>query len=245
MRLFMYPYCRDENHQSLIRAARIALLAAAMLAPHETPAQASASVALASDYSVRGVSLSDGRPAPQLSVAYDAAHGWYAGAFAAPRLAIGEHADVTQLVAYGGFARRLPSGLSWEAGASSTSFLHASEYNYREVYAGLASDRLSGRLYLAPAYYGYGGRVAYAELNGFYPLRERVKLIAHAGALHGLRGPLAGVRDRIDVRLAIGVDVGDCNVQLAWLGSASIASGTDNRNARPPRALALSASYSF
>jgi hypothetical protein len=79
MRLFMYPYCRDENHQSLIRAARIALLAAAMLAPHETPAQASASVALASDYSVRGVSLSDGRPAPQRMAgtpAHSPRHDW-------------------------------------------------------------------------------------------------------------------------------------------------------------------------
>ena len=102
------------------------------------------------------------------------------------------------------------SGLSWEAGASTTAFTHAAEYNYREFYAGLASDRLSGRLYLAPAYYGYGGRVAYAELNGFYPLRERIKLIGHVGALHGLSGPVADARDRIDVRLAIGFDAGAC-----------------------------------
>ena len=71
-------------------------------------------------------------PAPQLSLAYDAPQGWYAGAFAAPRLALGERTGVTQLVAYGGYARRLASGLSWEAGASSTAFPHAAEYNYRE-----------------------------------------------------------------------------------------------------------------
>jgi uncharacterized protein (TIGR02001 family) len=238
MRLFMYPNCGDKNKQSLGRAARIGALAAGMLAVPAAQAQASASIALASEYSVRGVSLSDGRPAPQLSLAYDAPQGWFAGAFAAPRLALGERSDVTQLVAYAGFARRLPSGLSWEAGASNTSFLHATEYNYREAWAGIASDRLSARLYLAPAYYGHGGRIAYAELNGFYPLRERIKLIGHIGVLHGLRGALANGPDRVDLRLAIGIDAGDCNLQLAWLAGL-------HTQAPAPRALALSASYSF
>lgn len=244
MRLFMYPSCRDESEHSVGRAARIVLLAAGMLAMPAAQAQASASVSLASEYSVRGVSLSEGRVAPQLSLSYDAPQGWYAGAFAAPRLSLGERPDVTQLVAYGGFAHRLPSGLSWEAGASSASFLHASEYSYREVYAGIASDRISARLHLAPAYYGYGGRVAYVELNGFYPLQERVKLIAHAGALHGLRGPLADARDRLDLRLAIGFDAGAVNIQLAWLRSASFGPGAEG-SAHAPRALVLSASYSF
>jgi uncharacterized protein (TIGR02001 family) len=220
--------------------ARIAAIAAGMLVAHAAQGQASASVSLASEYSVRGVSLSSGRPAPQLSVAYDAAQGWYAGAFAAPGLTLGERSgvssDVTQLIAYGGYAHRLASGLSWEAGASSTGFQHASEYNYREIYAGLASDRVEGRIYFAPAYYGYGGRVAYGELNGFYPLREHLKLVAHIGALHAWA---ATARDRIDLRLAIAYDGGDCNVQLAWLAS-------DRRgDARSPRALSLSATVSF
>jgi uncharacterized protein (TIGR02001 family) len=238
MRLFMYPHCGDEDQQSLGRAARIGALVAGLLAMPAAQAQASASIALASDYSVRGVSLSAGRPAAQLSLAYDAPQGWFAGAYAAPRVALGERTGVTQLVAYGGVAFRLASGLSWEAGASSSSFVHAAEYNYRELWAGVASDRLSARLYLAPAYYGYGGRVAYAEVNGFYPLRERIKLIVHAGVLHGLRGYLARGPERIDLRLAISVDAGECNLQLAWLGGVHM-------QAPVPRALSLSASYSF
>jgi uncharacterized protein (TIGR02001 family) len=249
MRLFMYPYCRDKNQHSARRAARvghialiarIALIATGMLAAHAAQGQASASVSLASEYSVRGVSLSAGRPSPQLSLAYDAAQGWYAGAFAASGLTLGGRSDVssdvTQLVAYGGYARRLASGLSWEAGASSTGFQHASEYNYGEIYFGLASDRISGRVYLAPAYYGRGGRAAYGELNGFYPLREHLKLLAHIGALHA---PAATARDRVDLRLAIGYDSGDCNVQLAWLAS------NGRGDAGAPRALSLSATYSF
>jgi uncharacterized protein (TIGR02001 family) len=249
MRLFMYLYCRDENQQSLGRSGRIlahaALMAAGLLAAHPAHGQVSASVSLTSEYSARGVSLSDGRATPQLSIAYDTPRGWYAGAFAAPGVALGELSSVTQLVAYAGYARRLASGLSWEAGASSTTFQHASEYNYREVFAGLASDRVSGRLYFAPAYYGYGGRVAYGELDGFHPLREHIRLSAHIGLLHGLSGITAQARDRIDLRLALGFDAGACNLQLAWLGSASLGRGPRRDFGRSPRSLALSASYSF
>lgn len=241
----MSLYCRDENKQPISRAARIAVAAASLLAAGSVQAQASGSVSLASEYSARGVSLSDGRPAAQLSLSYDAAQGWYAGAFAAPGLTQAGRSGVTKLVVYGGYAHRLPSGLSWEAGASRTSFSHQSVYNYREVFLGLASDRLAGRIYLAPAYYGYGGRAAYAELNGFYPLRERIKLIAHAGVLHGLSGLAAKARDRVDLRLAIGFDVGQCNVQLAWLATTGIGSGPLSGGNSKPRALVLSASYSF
>jgi hypothetical protein len=55
---------------------------------------------------------------------------------------------------------------------------------------------------------------------------------------------LAEVRDRVDLRLAIGFDAGACNIQLAWLGSTSIGPGAKDY-VRTPRALALSASYSF
>jgi uncharacterized protein (TIGR02001 family) len=207
-----------------------------MLGAHAAHGQASASVSLASEYSVRGVSLSDGRPAPQLSFAYDTAQGWYAGAFAAPRLTLAKHSGVTQLIGYGGYAHRLASGLSWEAGASRTAFEQASSYNYGEIYAGLASDRIAGRVYFAPAYYGYGGRTVYGELNGFYPLREHIKLVAHFGALHA---QAAAARDRIDLRLAVGYDTGDGNVQLAWLAR------NQRGGPRSPRALSLSATYSF
>lgn len=226
MRVFMYLNRRDESQYAL--AAIVCCMAPA------AHAQTSATVALSSEYSVRGISLSDGRTAPQLGLAWDGAQGWYAGAYAAPRLTLGERDGVTSLAAYGGYASRLRSGLAWEVGASSTAFVNAAEYNYREVYAGVMTDRLAARIYFSPSYYGYGGRTEYAELNGFYPLRDKVKLIGHAGVLHGRAG-----RERVDLRLAVGVDVGDVNVQLAWLHHTSIGA------LRSPRAVALSASYSF
>ena len=228
MPLFMPPARRDDCQQSLSRL----LLALAILAAPTARAQTSASVTLTSELSARGVSLSDGRATTQLSVAYDGEQGWYAGAVAAPRVRLGERDNATQLIAYGGYAQRLASGLTWEAGASANTFQRASEYNYRELYAGLASERLSGRLYLAPAYYGYGGRVAYAELNGFVPLPRHFKLSAHAGVLNHFTG---NASDRTDLHLALGYDIGTTHVQLAWL----------HGHQHAPRALALSASYSF
>ncbi|MES2017488.1 MAG: TorF family putative porin [Pseudomonadota bacterium] len=210
------------------------LCALAMLAAPAAWGQTSASVTFTSELSARGVTLSDGRATTQLGVAYDGEQGWYAGAVAAPQVRLGERDRdrATQIIAYGGYAQRLASGLSWEAGVSATTFHRASEYNYREIYLGLASDQLSGRLYLAPAYYGYGGRVAYAELNGVVPLPHRLKLSAHAGQLHLFSGSAS---DRVDLRLALGYDIGGANVQLAWLHGQQ----------RAPRALALSASCSF
>lgn len=239
----MSPYRRDESQPSPVRAPQWAVAAACLLAAGGAQGQVSGTVSLASEYSARGVSLSNGRAAPQLGLSYDAPAGWFAGAFVAPRLTLAGRSGITQLVAYGGYARRLPSGLSWEAGASSTAFPQLPRYNYREFFLGLASERLGGRVYVAPDWYGYGGRVAYAELNGFHPVGERVRLIAHAGVLRGLGGPAARVRDRVDLRLAIGADVGQCNVQLAWLATAGRAVGIAGAHA--PRALALSASWSF
>ena len=53
-----------------------------LLCASEACAQVSGSVTLVSDYRYRGISLSDGRPTAQLSVAYDRPDGWYMGAFA-------------------------------------------------------------------------------------------------------------------------------------------------------------------
>lgn len=249
MHLLMSSNFSDESQQSLGPrgaglGACILLVSAAMLAAQAAPAQTSASASIVSEYSVRGVSLSDRSPSPQFSLAWDSPNGWYAGAFAAARLQQGGRSGVTQLLAYGGYAGRLASGLSWEAGVNRSAFRNAAEYDYGEVYAGLASDRVSGRIYLSPDYYGYRGRAAYAELNGFHPLGERIKLIGHVGVLHGFNGSLAEARDRVDLRLAIGFDAGACNVQLAWLNSVSIGPG-EERGDRKPRALAVSASYAF
>jgi len=182
------------------------------------------------------MSLSRRQAAPQLRVDLDAG-GWYAGAVAARvRYA---YADArAQALAYAGYARRLPSGLSWEAGALEST-LAGSAYRYHEFYAGLAGDRLAGRVYYSPSYYGDAPTV-YAELNGSVPLRDGLAVVAHLGALSPLRGAEDEARRRIDLRLGLALDSGNWNLQLALLANLPRRHGPE-----APSALQVSASYGF
>src|SRR5438067_2194942 len=83
--------------QPLIRAA-VAFAALALALPAaRAQASASASASIASEYSSRGVSLSRGRPAPQLRVDLDSDAGWYGGALLA-RVALPDSAANLQVV---------------------------------------------------------------------------------------------------------------------------------------------------
>jgi len=215
-------------------------LAALMCAPQPAQAQAGPEIgvvaAVSSEYVARGMSLSHGRASPQLRLDLDAG-GWYAGAQVA-RVRYDYTAPGPQLLAYGGYAEKLPSGLSWEAGAL-WSTLGGSAYRYHEVYAGLAGDRLAGRLYYSPSYYGDAPTI-YAELNGSQPLRGALALVGHVGLLRPLGSAVDEARSRIDLRAGLSLGSGNWNVQLALLASLPRRHGSE-----APRALQLSASYGF
>ena len=119
-------------------------------------AQVSGSLTLVSDYRYRGVSLSDEQPATQASVAYDHSSGWYAGVFGSTVDLASQSRRDLQLLSYVGYARRAHPGLSWEVGAGYSAFAGAGGYDYPEVYWGVASDHVSGRIYYAQNYFGQG-----------------------------------------------------------------------------------------
>lgn len=198
--------------------ALIAAMFAAAFPMRPARAQLGASAALLSDYSVRGMSLSRGRPAPQLRLDYDARGGWYAGALGS-RVALADSDARLQLLAYGGYAHQLPGGSSWEAGALASTFAGDMHYRYHEFYAGLTRDGLGGRLYYSPAYYGEG-KTLYFELNGAWPLPGRLTLSGHVGLLHPLGDGGDEARQRVDLRVALGMDVGDFNFQVAVVAAS-------------------------
>ena len=208
-----------------------------LLTGAQAQAQTGFTATFASEYSLRGLSLSDGRAVPQLRIDHDTNNGWYGGAFGS-RVALRERPARAILMAYGGYARRLPGGLGWDAGFSRSVFLRDARYNYTEFYAGINADRLGARLSLSPDFYG-AGRTAYAEINGALPLGERVRLSAHAGLLHRFGGTSGAARDRIDLRVAFAADIGDASVEVG-LQARQRDPGT-----RTPRARALFASASL
>ncbi|WP_426195410.1 TorF family putative porin [Massilia sp. DWR3-1-1] len=209
----------------------LSLIALCLAAPARS--QTSADLSLLSQYAGRGVAF-DPDPVLQLRVEHDTDQGWYGGVFASP-VAIGGRRQ-GQLTTYGGRAQRLSSTLSWDAGISRSVYLRDASLNYHEWYVGLALDRASARLFYSPAYYG-DERSVYLDLNGAYPLGERLSLALHGGLLHPLDEPRGAAR-LIDLRLALVADLGDYSLQAGWQvkGQAYLAGTT--------RARALTASIS-
>ena len=234
MRLPMSLDRRRQTHPASLAGALL-LAGTALALPLRAPAQTSASLALASSYDARGVALSS-HPVVQLRVDHDADGGWYAGGFASP-VTLGPGPDQAQLIVYAGRARQLASGLSWDAGISRTLFLRDTRYGYHELYVGLATDHASARIFLSPAYYGEG-RSAYLDLNGFHPLGERLRLSAHAGLLHAFDAYRGAARDRVDLRVALALDLDSWQLQAGLRTLLHADAGL-------PRARALSASASL
>ena len=200
-------------------------------------AQTSVTASFASEYSLRGLSFSAGRAVPQLRIDHDTQDGWYGGAFGS-RVALRASPASAILIGYGGYARRLARGLDWDAGFSRAVFARDARYSYTEFYGGISSDRVGARLSLSPDYYG-AGRTAYLEINGAYPLNERIRLTAHAGLLHRFERYGRVSRDRIDLRVAIGADIGDGSIELG------LQARQRDPGMRTPRARALFASASL
>jgi uncharacterized protein (TIGR02001 family) len=235
MRLLMSAHW-SVKRKPLTAGARCGALAALCALPL-AQAQIGVGATVTSEYVARGMSLSQGRPVPQLRVDVDTG-GWYAGALVA-RISPPDSDANMLLLAYGGYARRLPSGLSWEAGALNSTFAGAPEYRYHEFYAGLAGERLAGRVYFSPSYYGDASTL-YAEVNGTYPLRDRLALVGHLGLLRPLGSAEEEARQHVDLRVGVSVNTGNWHVQFALLANAPRRRGDD-----APRALQVSASYDF
>jgi uncharacterized protein (TIGR02001 family) len=201
-------------------------------------AQISGSVTLVSDYRFRGVSLSNNRPAAQLAAVYDDARGWYAGAFASTVQLADSSSRQLQGMTFVGYVWRFPSGLSSEVGADYSAFTGARGYSYPEVYWGIASENLSGRLYYAPRYFAQDSDAIYGEVNGAQPLLDRVRLLAHAGVLRNRSENVytgRAVNHVFDARVGIGVDFDQFSMQVSWVGISSAsaaypATGTRGRN---------------
>lgn len=211
----MHP---DRRHQNRPHALALFLLSCLAGTAH---GQTSADISLLSEYAGRGTALSAGPVAQlrlerDLRIDADDTGAWYAGAFASPVRLDGR--DQGQLSIYAGRAQRLSTTLSWDAGVTRSSYLRDSRWNYHEFYAGLTWNRLGARLFYSPAYYG-DERSLYLDLNGAWPLGERLQLTAHAGLLHPFEEEHGAPDEgggRIDLRLALVTEVRAVSLQAGW-----------------------------
>lgn len=192
---------------------RKAVALAVLLCATQAHAQFASSIALLSDYRYRGVSLSDGQAAAQLSLSYDApSSGGYAGAMASNvRLS---REDAVQGMVYAGIARRFAHDWSWDVGVEYTQYTGHYSYRYAEVYAGVTYRHIGARLYYANDYFGLGRPALYAELNASQNLGERWYIFGHAGVLQS-NGAYED-RRRNDYRAGFGLTLASFDFQLGW-----------------------------
>jgi uncharacterized protein (TIGR02001 family) len=145
-----------------------------VLAP-AAQAQLSGSVGVMSNYLYRGVSLSADKPVARLALNYDGADGWFAGGqVVGGQLAVETHRSA-QWTGYAGYAARLPSGLAWEAGATTYVFPRNPGWSYREAFVGLSFDKFGARLHYSPDYLGLDERSLYGEVYGGWQLAPRLQ----------------------------------------------------------------------
>lgn len=185
------------------------------LAPAAARAQLSGTVGAASDYRLRGVSLTDGRGVLSLGANYDHPSGVYAGATVIGHDPAERGPRVLGYQAYAGVAGRFRDGAGWDVGISRVDvrpyFDRAYSIDYTEAYVGLSQGALSGRLSLAPDY-PRGGVTGYGELNAVARPADRWRLTGHAGA----RMPDKG-RTHYDLALAVVREFGRAEASLSWV----------------------------
>ena len=191
------------------------------------------------DYRLRGVSLTNGRPDVRLGVGYDHASGAYAGAALIAGKAADGSVQALGHTAYLGYARRVGRGLTLDVGATDTrvastvsvpftvtypTYVYSGANNlrytssYREAYLGVIRGQTNARLYLSPDYLGSGRTTAYLEVGSGLQATSRARLFWQAGLLAPLEGGAASgpdrLRTRYDMRAGVSVDLGPAQVQL-------------------------------
>lgn len=171
-------------------------------------AQLGGAVSVESDYRLRGVSLTDRRPAISLGFTYDHPSGAYAGASV-----VAHDVDGGRLLGhmeYVGYAARGRGGYDWDVGVNNQDFVpygpQRFHLRYSEAYVGVSKDDLSAHLYYSPNYLPSWGTTAYLDLNGVVRPAADWRLSAHAGALVPTGGGNAPVRTRYDVRIGVARD---------------------------------------
>ena len=188
-------------------------------------AQVSFNASIVSDYRFRGVSLSQGEPAAQLTASYDHNSGWYAGLFGSNVQFDPGSSREAQLTGFTGFARRIGSGLSVDAGASFSTFSGGENYNYLELQAGVTASALAARLYFAPNYFEQGLSTLYGELNGSHRLADRLKLVAHGGVLKvsgSGDGLDSGDRPHLDLLVGVEYQIQSMTLQVSRVANDGV-----------------------
>ena len=232
-----------------LAAIVLATLAASRCGP--ATAQVAGRIGVQSDYEVRGASVSRNRPVGMLDMSYDSLSGVYLNGVAFGALPDHGYAGLVGIIGNLGYVRRLNLEVSVDAGVSHTEYINVGPTGYRvdytELYAGLASRRLSARLYYSPDYFRSGDQTLYGEVAGGLDLPAGFRLNAHVGLLGYLDRAAGYPPERIqyDWLVAASRQFGSFDVRVAVSGGGP---GRNTDYYYPPRAgteVVIGAGYAF
>ena len=149
-------------------------------------AQLGGSIAVDSDYRLRGYSLTDDHPAVSAQLTYDHPSGFYIDLSALAELSRGD-ARFLGVIANAGYAKRLSPHLTIDAGVLRSQIRSAGRYSppyeYTELYAGAFAGPVTARIYYSPDYRYYRQSTLYGELEaGFEPI-SAWRVSGHLGML--------------------------------------------------------------
>ena len=182
-------------------------------------AQPAITLSVLSDYRLRGYTFSQGRPIATLSVNYDHPSGLYAGVSATGVLAHSGKPRFLALQESVGFAKRLKSGLTFDAGVTNADFSHyAFELHtegYTDFYIGLLGKNISSHVFFSPNYINSGVTSLYAEVNGVLIPTDRWRVNWHVGAQELSSGRFYRSRTQFDWRLSLTREFGTTQAQIA------------------------------
>lgn len=151
-------------------------------------AQLAGSIAVESDYRIRGYSLSDEHPAASAQLSYDHYSGAYLNFAALTEL--GDEFRFMGVQGNIGYARRLSPKVTLDIGLLRSqiraSSYYEQPYRYTEAYLGLGVGPVLGRVSYSPDYRHHGVSTLYGELEAGFEPKTNWRLSGHVGALHYL-----------------------------------------------------------
>jgi uncharacterized protein (TIGR02001 family) len=186
-------------------------------------AQVGLSASLASDYRLRGYSLTHSRPALSVNLAYESRIGVYAGGSAVVADTARSGAEALGYLAYAGYAVRTGRGTSWDVGVSRTRldnyyFGNKIPIHYTEVYAGVTAHNVSLHVQYSPDYIQPRVESLYLDLSAVGRPAPGWRVSGHVGVLTLVSGPIRPERGRTryDLQLGVAREFERCDVSLAW-----------------------------
>jgi uncharacterized protein (TIGR02001 family) len=219
------------------RLARLAVICAVTigLALGASPAfaQLAGSVSAQTDYQLRGVSLTERRPAASLDLSYEFSGGAYAGVSVIAADTRPDGPQVLGHIGYLGYVIRTGPTQSIDVGVTDsvlTSYAGPIDrrLHYTDLYAAVAGEHLRLAVQYSPNYIVPHTQALYIDLSGSRPLAPDWWLFGHLGYLDAVvrqSGP-AGLRSRYDWRIGVRRSFGAADLRLEWTGrSGPVATG--------------------